>query len=113
VTGAAVLVSSSDQLGVAVSSARYKENIANMSSYSSNILHLRPVTFNYTVGDERSLQSGLIAEEVAEIMPSLVVNDKEGFPQTVKYHELPALLLNELQKLSARVKELEQLIGAA
>ena len=36
-----------------------------------------------------------------------VVYDKYGDPQTVKYHDLPALLLNELQKLNKRVEFLE------
>jgi hypothetical protein len=107
VTGTAVLVSASDQLGIAVSSRRYKENIIDMDEYSSAILKLRPVTFNYVVGDDFTPQSGLIAEEVAEIMPSLVVNDKEGLPQTVKYHDLAALLLNEIQKLHKRIAVLE------
>lgn len=107
VTGTAVLVSSTDQLGIAVSSARYKENIQDMDSYSSDILKLRPVLFNYTVGEDHSLQSGLIAEEVEEVMPSLVVLDKEGLPQTVKYHDLPVLLLSELQKAIKRIEVLE------
>ena len=107
VTGTAVLISSGDQLGIAVSSARFKENIADMNDYSSPILNLRPATFNYTVGEDHSLQGGLIAEEVAEVMPSLVVYDKEGLPQTVKYHDLPALLLNELQKALKRIEILE------
>lgn len=108
VTGTAVLVSAGDQLGVAVSSRRFKENIKDMGDVSSSILKLRPVTFNYIVGDDNSQQAGLIAEEVEEVMPSLVVYDKEGLPQTVKYHDLPALLLNELQKALKRIEVLEQ-----
>lgn len=116
VTGTAVLVSGTDQLGIAVSSRRYKDEIAPMLDYSSKILDLEPVTFRYNVGDDRSLQSGLIAEDVAAIMPSLVVNDKEGLPQTIKYHDLPVLLLNELKKAVSEIKrissELEILKGA-
>ena len=112
VTGAAVLVSSSDQLGIAVSSARFKENIEDMGSASDSILKLRPVSFNYKIGEDRSTQTGLIAEEVAETIPSLVVYDKEGLPQTVKYHELPVLLLNELQKALKRIEVLEEKLGA-
>jgi hypothetical protein len=107
VTGTAVLVSSTDQLGIAVSSARFKDNIEDMNDISSGLLKLRPVTFNYTVGDDKSVQTGLIAEEVAQVMPELVVLDKEGLPQTVKYHDLPALLLNELQKAVKRIEVLE------
>jgi len=43
-------------------------------------------------------------------MPSLVVYDKEGLPQTVKYHELPSLLLNELQKSNKMIEMLTKRI---
>lgn len=115
VVGSAVFVTGSDQLGILLSTRRVKDNIVDMADYSSRILNLRPVTFTYTIGDDQiSTQSGLIAEEVQETMPELVVYDLEGLPQTVKYHEIPSLLLNELQKavkiiddLMSRVKALE------
>jgi len=109
VTGAAVLVSSDNQLGVTVSSRKFKDNIRDMDNYSSAILSLRPTIFNYKSSTETT--GGLIAEEVAEIMPDLVVYDKQGEPQTVKYHELPAMLLNELQKALARIAVLEAKLG--
>jgi hypothetical protein len=41
----------------------------------------------------------LIAEEVAEVYPGLVQYDpKTGQPQTVYYHLVNAMLLNEVQK---------------
>jgi len=67
------------------------------------------VTFRYreTVQPgERPLQYGLIAEEVAEVFPGLVVYDESGRPQTVRYHVLSTLLLNELKTLE-RKKEAE------
>lgn len=109
VTGTAVLVSASDQLGIAVSSERYKENINDLTD--SRILELQPRSFNYKVGDDQSRQTGLIAEEVYKIMPELVVLDQEGLPQTVKYHDLPVLLLNEIQKLRKEVDALKAKIG--
>ncbi len=109
VTGTAVLVSASDQLGIAVSSAKYKDNIQDMGDVSSRALNLRPVTFSYKGGTETRF--GLIAEEVHEVLPELVVYDKEGDPQTVMYHELPALLLNELQKALKRIEILESKLG--
>jgi hypothetical protein len=50
------------------------------------------------VRGSRPLQYGLIAEEVAEIYPELVVLDTDGQPAGVRYHVLPAMLLNELQR---------------
>jgi hypothetical protein len=59
---------------------------------------------------EVPLEYGLIAEEVAEIFPDLVVYDEEGLPFTVKYHLLSSMLLNELKKLSANhEREMEEL----
>ncbi|HEY1646022.1 MAG TPA: tail fiber domain-containing protein, partial [Candidatus Saccharimonadales bacterium] len=107
ITGTPVLVSSSDQLGVAPSSVRFKENIQDMNDFSSPMLNLRPVSFTYKEGEDKSPQPGFIAEEVAQVMPSMVVYDKEGVPFTVKYHEMPAMLLNELQKALKRIEALE------
>ena len=41
-----------------------------MGDMSSDLMKLRPVSFVYTVGDDTSIQTGLIAEEVNEVMPS-------------------------------------------
>jgi hypothetical protein len=91
------------------SSGRYKEDIAPMGSASEKIYRLRPVTFRYKNPDEQGrkpVQYGLIAEEVAKIMPELVVYDAQGKPLTVAYQTITSLLLNELQK--ARRTEQEQ-----
>jgi hypothetical protein len=53
-------------------------------------------------------QFGLIAEEVAEVFPELVVYDARGRPETVKYHLLVPLLLNEMQRLERRVEAAER-----
>lgn len=111
VAGAAVIVSTAGQLGVTVSSKRFKESIKSMGDYSSPIMKLRPVTFEYK-NSPGSIQRGLIAEEAALMMPDLVMNDEEGTPITVRYHELPVLLLNELQKLSAEHKKLQNRLEA-
>ena len=56
---------------------------------------------------------GLIAEEVAEIYPELVVLDKDGQPSGVRYHVLPVMLLNELQRqqrvIEAQTRLLDEL----
>lgn len=103
------------QLGTVVSSRRYKENINDMGVVSQSIIDLRPVTFNLKNDKTYQRQFGLIAEEVDEIFPDLVVHNKSGDPESVKYHDLPVLLLNELQRqhnliadLSRRLIKLEE-----
>ncbi len=90
-TGSAVFVNSSGQLGVTLSSRRFKEQIADMGDSSSNLLKLRPVTFFYKPEyDDGShlLQYGLIAEEVAKVYPEMVVYGDDGQIMTVKYQML-------------------------
>lgn len=100
----AVLVDSAGQLGTVSSSARYKENIQNLTS--SRVLELQPVSFQYKQNGHHSI--GLIAEQVADIMPELAVKDAQGWPETVKYHELPVLLLVEIKKLRAELDALKK-----
>ena len=109
-TTSTVLISNTGQLGTISSSERYKTDIKPMGSKSSIINHLHPVTFSWREHPNHGTQFGLIAEEVYKVMPQLVNLDKNGIPDNVKYHDLPVLLLNELQKLSKRVDELEKLM---
>jgi hypothetical protein len=116
--GLGVFVNADGQLGTATSSRRFKEDIAELGGASEALFDLRPVSFHYTeeaVGPgERPLEYGLIAEEVAEVFPELVVYGEDGAPYTVRYHLLVPLLLNEVQRervrseaLLARIEALE------
>ena len=112
-SGVAVYVDSNGQLGTVVSSRRFKEQIADMGNSSNGLLKLRPVTFLYkTEYDKgpRSLQYGLIAEEVADVFPELVAYDPDGAPYTVKYQYLAPMLLNEVQKQHAVVAAQQDVI---
>ena len=81
-----------------MSSARYKQDIAPMGTRSERVLDLRPVTFAYTDDARKVTHYGLVAEEVAAVYPELVTRTAAGEVQTVKYHELIPMLLNELQR---------------
>ena len=50
---------------------------------------------------------GLIAEEVAEVVPDLVVYGSDG-PVGVKYHKMAVLLLEEIRQLKTQVAELRE-----
>jgi hypothetical protein len=113
VSGSTVMVNGVGQLGVSPSARRYKEDIRDLGHASSGVLNLRPVTFRYKEGvveGPRPVEFGLIAEEVAELYPDLVVYDEEGRPYSVRYHLLSPMLLNELQKQQRRLGEQEELL---
>jgi hypothetical protein len=98
--GIPVIVNSGGRLGTTTSSARFKEDVHSIDSESDGLMKLRPVAFRYKESHEpgRLRQYGLIAEEVAEVYPELVVNDDEGRPFAIRSQLLDPLLLNELQK---------------
>jgi len=76
-----------------------------MGKTSEALFSLRPVTFHYK-GDETNTSCfGLIAEEVAKVNPDLILLDKEGKPQTVRYEQVNAMLLNEFLKEHETVQE--------
>jgi hypothetical protein len=113
-SGVAVYVNSSGQLGTTTSSARFKEDIEDMGDRTNGILKLRPVRFRYKKDIDPSglEQYGLVAEEVAKVYPDLVVYDQNGEPQTVRYHFVNAMLLNEVQKQARRIAAQEREINA-
>jgi hypothetical protein len=100
-SGVGVFVNTSGQLGIAPSSRRFKDDIVEMNAASSALMNLRPVTFHYKTDPNmasRTLQYGLIAEEVNEVYPGLVAHSADGQIETVMYQHLPPMLLNEFQK---------------
>jgi hypothetical protein len=84
-----------------------------MGTRSEKVLQLRPVTFAYKEDAHGVTHYGLIAEEVATVLPELVTRTATGEVQTVKYQELIPMLLNELQRqhqaLQSQQQELAEL----
>lgn len=100
-----VLIDSGGQLGTMSSSRRFKKEIKPMSDASESILALKPVTFHYKSDHANTPQFGLIAEEVAEVNPDLVVRDESGEIYTVRYDAVNAMLLNEFLKEHRKVEQ--------
>jgi trimeric autotransporter adhesin len=113
VTGSAVVVNASGQLGVAPSSARFKDAIKPMEKTSEAILSLKPVTFRYKedLDPNRVPQFGLVAEEVEKVNADLVLRDEEGKAMTVRYEAVNAMLLNEFLKEHRQVQRLEATVA--
>jgi hypothetical protein len=98
-----VLIDSQGQLGTVSSSRTAKEEVEEIAELGEALLGLRPVQFRYRAhagldGAPGPLHFGLIAEEVAEVFPELVVLGPDGRPETVRYHLLAPLLLAQLQE---------------
>jgi endosialidase-like protein len=93
-----VLVDANGELGTTASSRRFKTDIQPLGPSLEGLMKLKPVSFRYKDGGAGgALQFGLLAEQVANVYPNLVVNGEDGLPSSVAYHELPALLLAKIQ----------------
>ena len=96
-----VTINSNGRLGRGnVSSRRYKHDIKPMEKASEALYALKPASFRYNKEYDatQTLAFGLIAEEVAEVYPDLVGRNPKGEPESVRYEQINAMLLNEFLK---------------
>ena len=77
-----------------------------MDKTSETLYRLKPVTFKFNSDWKGTTQYGLIAEEVAEVDPELVVHGRDGEIMTVHYEQINNMLLNEFLKEHKKVQEL-------
>ena len=59
----------------------------------------------------QTLAFGLIAEEVEKIYPDLVGRNSNGDPESVRYEQINAMLLNEFLKEHRKVEKLEATVA--
>jgi uncharacterized coiled-coil protein SlyX len=103
-TAEAVYIDQYNVLGYNPSSKRFKHDIQPMNKTSETLHQLKPVTFKYNSDKKGVTQFGLIAEEVAGVNPDLVLRDKNGQAETVRYEQINAMLLNEFLKEHKKVE---------
>ena len=101
------------QLGTTApaSSRRYKKEIKPMDAASEAVLALKPVSFHYKSDNTKTPQFGLIAEDVADVNPDLVMRDENGEIYTVRYDAVNAMLLNEFLKEHHQVQDLKATVA--
>ena len=83
-----------------------------MDTVSEAVLALKPVSFHYKSDNTKTPQFGLIAEDVADVNPDLIVRDENGEIYTVRYDAVNAMLLNEFLKAHRKLEEQEKEIAA-
>ena len=111
-TASSMAIDASGKLGTMLSSRRFKHDIKPMDKASEAILALKPVTFHYKSDAKNTPCFGLIAEEVAEVNPDLVVRNKDGDIYTVRYDQVNAMLLNEFLKARRQIDAQQKQIDA-
>ncbi len=101
------------------SDGRYKKNVESMTSEITDKLNsLNPTTYNFiedspvSASLKNNLQYGVIAQELEEVFPTLVMEDRDGF-KTVNYLAFIPMLIQAhkdqqetIESLTAMVNEL-------
>jgi hypothetical protein len=93
------------------SSRKLKHDIQPMNKASETLYQFKPVTFKYNSDWKGTTQYGLIAEEVAEVDPQLVVRGRDGEIMAVHYEQINNMLLNEFLKEHKKVEELQATVA--
>ena len=89
-------------LGVTeTSSMVYKKNITKIENPLDKIEKLRGIEFDYIDSNKHSI--GMVAEEVAEIFPELVIKDDEGKVSAMSYTRMTAVLLEAVKELNNKL----------
>ncbi|KAA3630872.1 MAG: hypothetical protein DWP97_14445 [Calditrichaeota bacterium] len=99
------------------SSRRWKENIKTLTGALGKVQQLRGVEYNWKADGKHDI--GLIAEEVGEIIPEVVVFEENGTDaKSVDYPRLVALLIEaskeqqtKLNSLQTEIDELKALVN--
>jgi hypothetical protein len=135
-SGTTVVRTSSGELRPQSSTRHVKEHIRDLQVSKDQLFGLRPVVYQLKPALGGQQEVGLIAEEVADVMPDLVVygperqwigetgvaaTDAEGkeilnyskmVPYSVHYDRLPVYLLSIIKEQERRIQQLETRLEA-
>jgi hypothetical protein len=89
------------------SDKRLKKNIRTLSSALDTVASLRGVTFEWKEGGGKSI--GLIAQEVKEVVPDIVVADDNGY-LGIKYTNIIGILVEAIKEQQDQINTLKKLI---
>ena len=90
---------------LANSDERLKDNIDTIDGGLELIEEIRGVSFNWNNQEEKQL--GFIAQELKEVLPEVVEQDKKGF-YTVNYSAVVPVLVEAVKELKAEIEELKK-----
>ena len=92
---------------------RLKKNIAPIENALNKVSALRGVVFEWRTeeyperGLDEGLQSGLIAQEVEEVLPDVVSEDNDGY-KSLDYSMFSPFLIEAVKELKAEIDKLRE-----
>lgn len=99
----------SNQIATCSSSARYKEDVHDLELDSNLLMALRPVRYRWI--DSQQEDIGLIAEEVAALIPELATYGEDGRVEGLKYDRLAAWLVAVVQQQETERQRIDRQVA--
>lgn len=100
----ACYINGDGRFGATPSALKYKRDV---EPWDGSVLDLEAVTYVLKDDEKETRRLGIIADDANEVEPMLVVHE-DGESESFKYELLAVGLLKEVQRLAARVKQLEE-----
>jgi len=97
------------------SDVRYKKDIETIDSALEKVTRLRGVTYNWKQGEYPSQKFddethfGFVAQEIKELLPSVVMTDDNGY-MSVDYSRVTPLLVEAIKEQQSKIDELTALV---
>ncbi len=102
----ALNITSDGTLTTSTSDVRLKTNIENIDSALEKVLQLRGVYFNWVEDENGQRMTGMIAQEVMEVMPELVFMNKVDGYYGINYGEATGLLIEAIKEQQKQIEAL-------
>ncbi|MFC1649844.1 FG-GAP-like repeat-containing protein, partial [Patescibacteria group bacterium] len=98
-------LTSDGTLTTASSDVSLKENLTTLASPLDKVMQLSPYTFNW-IDDPDRTDVGLVAQEVAEIIPEITFTNPVDGLMGINYSRLPAVLVGAMQEQQGQILDL-------
>ena len=91
------------------SDARLKTDVTTIENSLDKVMNMRGVYFNWIPEDrDKARQTGVIAQEVLEVLPECVNHDEENDEYSVDYNKITAVLIESIKDLKNEINELKK-----
>jgi uncharacterized protein YecA (UPF0149 family) len=89
------------------SDVRLKTNLVPMSNSLDRVMEMKPYDFDWVEERGGEHDTGLLAQDMLEMMPEIVSKGADQIHYTIRYKKLIPTLINAIQELQKEVEELK------
>ncbi len=93
------------------SSRKYKDNVLQITNALDIVNQLTGVNFDWNINDKKK-DIGFIAEDVNNVLPSIVMKDSKGSIEGLDYGKVTAVLVEAVKELNQKVSSLEDRLNS-